>query len=128
MSRQCKPYIYKRCRAGVKKWAVTWWPAGRDSPRRDKGFITEEEAKQFVVEGCKVEEGYKPDGKKGRKGGDREREQRELPEDWTDELTEVMLEVIKYRNTYQRNHVLLSDFFVVMKKMGYRRFVDISTN
>ncbi len=98
-------------------WAVRWWPEGRRGKQRNRSFETPSQRGEFIRNNFYHNSFHG----KGRKEGDQDREQRENPENWPDELSEVMARVSEIRSTSGRRYSLLSDVYAAMKQLGFKK-------
>ena len=108
-------------------WVVRWWPEGREGrgsrecKQCSRGFATSELRDAFVENGFQEDPLQAKVPGKGRKRADQDREQRENPENWPDELSEVMARVTEIRANSGRRYSLLSDVYAAMKQLGFKR-------
>lgn len=108
-------------------WAVHWYPEGREGGgnrqcrQRNCGFATPALREAFIQNGFRHDSLQVKVPGKGRKRADQDREQREDPENWPDELSEVMVRVAEIRATSGRRFSLLSDVYAAMKQLGFKR-------
>ena len=86
-----------------------------------RGFATPTLRGEFVRNGFEEDPLVAKVPGKGRRRADQDREQRESPENWPDELSEVMARVSEIRANSGRLYSLLSDVYAAMKQLGYRR-------
>lgn len=108
----------------ISPWVVQWWPEGKGkkySKSRSVSFKTKEERDEFVDNDFDVSILPPKNTNKGRKSYAEDREMQELPENWPEELTEVMKEVSEIRKKSGKPFSLLSDVFVAMKNLGYKK-------
>ncbi len=129
-----------RHNVGLKQpWVVRWWPNGRlnrggklnrgdgqggqvsEGRRCSCGFATPALRAVFIKNGFRHEAIQQKVAGKGRKRADEDREQRENPETWPDELGEVMAKVTEIRSRSGRRYNLLSDVYRAMKDLGFKR-------
>lgn len=105
-------------------WAVRWWPEGgrgRGGRQCNCGFASPALRDAFIQNGFRHDSLQVKVPGKGRKRADQDREQREDPENWPDELSEVMARVAAIRATSGRRFSLLSDVYAAMKQLGFKR-------
>lgn len=111
-------------------WAVRWYPEGGGTTGPGRGRGVRQCNRAFATPALRdafIQNGYRHDPLqakvpgKGRKRADQDREQREDPENWPDELSEVMARVAEIRATSGRRYSLLSDVYAAMKQLGFER-------
>lgn len=110
-----------------RPWAVRWWPEGRGTRKNKKckqrslGFATPELRDVFIENDFQEDPLQVRVIGRGRKRSNQDREQREEPGNWTDELSEVMARVAAIRAVSGRPYSLLSDVYAAMKQLGFER-------